>query len=140
MNSRGFFLAFNFVLFRSEAFVVPIWKAKVVGKYPSSIFARNDESATSFNEGKNSGLDNKIPNQIKDASPQSGPLQQIKTTLAPAADFLDNVSDGWALSYANLTPNRYVFYAELISYESIFFSQTGTVKELFLVKYSLRRT
>jgi hypothetical protein len=103
-------VAFNFVIFRSEAFNVPTRKATVIGNHPPLIFAQNGKSVTPFNEKRISQLDEKLPNQRYDAPPSSSLLQrEIETALAPVSDFLDNVSGGWALSYADLSPNRYVF-------------------------------
>ena len=102
MHFFGVFLAFNFVLSRSEAFVVPNWEGTVIGKFPPSNFSQN-------NQRKNSRLKNQLKNEGYDSLPQSSQVQrQLETTLAPAIDFIDNASDGWALSYADLTPNRYV--------------------------------
>lgn len=136
MHYRGFvLLAFNFVLFRSEAFVVPIQKANVVERYLSVVFAQKDDSTPSFKEGRIAGLENKLPIQSYDASPQSDPLRQIETALAPAAEFLDTASDGWALSYADLSPNSertlpgQVFLATNIAYTAVglFLSLQGEV-------------
>jgi len=129
-------LAFNFVLFRSQAFVVPTRRARVIVNHPSLIFAQKDKSAASFNEKKISQLEEKRPNQRCDAPPSSLLRQQVETALAPASDFLDNVSGGWALSYADLTPNSertlpgQVFLATNIAYTvvGIYLSLQGEVR------------
>lgn len=102
MHFFGLFLAFIFVLSRSEAFVVPNWEGAAIGKFPPLTFSQN-------NQRKNSRLKNQLKNEGCDSLPQTSQVQrQLETTLAPAIDFIDNASDGWALSYADLTPNRYV--------------------------------
>ena len=102
MHFRAVFLVFNFVLYRSEAFIVPNRKGIAVGKDLSLSFAQNLES-------RNSRLKSQLKNEGFDISPESSRVQQqLETTLAPAIDFIDSASDGWALSYADLTPNRYV--------------------------------
>ena len=106
MHCRAFVLAFNFVLFRSEAFVVSTRKARAIGNHPPFIF---EIFVKSFNEERDSRLYEKSRQQRTEAQPQSSPLlRQVESALAPAADFLDNFSDGWALTYADLTPNRCV--------------------------------
>lgn len=100
MHCLAFTLAFSILLYRSEAFVVPARKA-VIGNHLSLI------SATSFDEKTISQLKaKKSSEQRYDASPSDTPIQQqVEAALAPAANFLDDVSGGWALTYADLTPH-----------------------------------
>ncbi len=137
MHCSGVFLAFHFVtvLSRSEAFVVPNWEGTVIGNYPSLNFAQD-------NQRRHSWLKNQLKNEGYDSLPQSSQVQRrLETTLAPAIDFIDNASDGWALSYADLTPNRYVspYFINSITISCILLT-TGTVKELFQAKLSSQRT
>lgn len=129
MHFRAVFPVFNFVLHRSDAFVVPNRKATAVGKFPSLSFAENLESRIS-------GLKSQLKNEGYEISPESSRVQQqLETTLAPAIDFIDNASDGWALSYADLTPNSertllgQAFLATNIAYTAvgIFLSLQGEV-------------
>jgi hypothetical protein len=136
MHCLAFTLAFNILLYRSEAFVVPARKA-VIGNHLSLI------SATSFDEKTISQLKaKKSSEQRYDASPSDTPIQQqVEAALAPAANFLDDVSGGWALTYADLTPHRYVLLLKFFFLNQIhFFSQISIAKKLFLAKVSLLRT
>jgi len=103
-------LFFICVLRLSEAFVVPTTRARVIGDPTLLFLAQKDESTTAaFDETDFSQLQEKLPNVAYDVPPTSSILQQqVQTALAPAADFLEDISGGWALSYADLTPNRYV--------------------------------
>ena len=119
MYWHGYVFASGFLLFQSEAFVVPTLRANVLVNHQSLLFAQNDKSTTSLNEESVSRLDNQsydIP------SPSSRLRLQVETLLAPAATFLDDSSDGWALSYADLTPDRYVFRVSFFyPYQEIMF-------------------
>lgn len=107
-NYQAIVLAFNFLFFQSTAFVVPTKRAAtVIGNHPFTTFSRNHKSASSFSKKKTSQLEEKLQNKRDDAQPSRNILRrQVESALAPASNFLDNVSDGWALSYADLTPNR----------------------------------
>mmetsp|Transcript_6208 Transcript_6208/g.12831 ORF Transcript_6208/g.12831 Transcript_6208/m.12831 type:complete len:249 (-) Transcript_6208:40-786(-) len=122
MYWHGYVFASGFLLFQSEAFVVPTLRANVLVNHQSLLFAQNDKSTTSLNEESVSRLDNQsydIP------SPSSRLRLQVETLLAPAATFLDDSSDGWALSYADLTPDSertlpgQVFLATNIAYTGV---------------------
>jgi len=102
MYWHGFALASTFLLIRLEAFTVPSLKAKVLVHNKPSLFAQNEKSATSFNKENIPQLDK----QSYDAPTTTNQLRnQVETFLAPATTFLDDASDGWALSYADLTPD-----------------------------------
>ncbi|MGK3740360.1 MAG: hypothetical protein ACI90V_007210 [Bacillariaceae sp.] len=94
----------------SEAFVVRTTRRTwVISRdHPSlSFLAHKDEAAVAFDEKIISRLEEKVPNDNDDAYTYDVPplQQQIQNAVAPAANFLDDVSGGWALSYADLTPN-----------------------------------
>lgn len=103
MYWHGCALASTFLLIQLEAFTVPTLSTKVLVDNASLLFAQNEKSATSFNEKSITQLDR----QSYDAPTKTNQLRnQVETFLAPATSFLDDASDGWALSYADLTPDR----------------------------------
>mmetsp|Transcript_24261 Transcript_24261/g.67198 ORF Transcript_24261/g.67198 Transcript_24261/m.67198 type:complete len:217 (-) Transcript_24261:1227-1877(-) len=92
-------------LLPSAAFVVPTNRRRVVGYHILSSSAQKEES-TSIYDGKRTSQSEKETNQTHGLEPATSKLQQrIETALSPATEFLDDVSGGWALSYADLTPN-----------------------------------
>ena len=109
MNRKIVAIALNVVFFQSEAFVVPTTKVKVIGNCPSFNFAEKYKVGTNTNlkEKRIRQLEEKLADENFKASSLS--LQrQVEKFLGPLTGFLDNISDGWALSYADLTPYRYV--------------------------------
>jgi len=108
-HSKVLLLFFLSVVLHSEAFQLPVKKTKSITKHTLVIFAQEDESTASLNERKYSNLEEKLSDRPYETPQATNVLQQrFETALAPAADFLENASGGWALSYADLTPNRCV--------------------------------
>ena len=103
---KAFALALNALLLRSNAFVVPTRRARAIGIYQSLKLERNDKLGTSVDKKSKFQIWERLPDQRYDPSPTSSLQQQLENFLAPVSDYLDNASDGWALSYADLTPNR----------------------------------
>mmetsp|Transcript_2919 Transcript_2919/g.8014 ORF Transcript_2919/g.8014 Transcript_2919/m.8014 type:complete len:250 (-) Transcript_2919:998-1747(-) len=95
--------AFNFVCFRSDAFILPTKRVDVLGRCSFLNFAKKYERETNVNKKRIQQPEEKPADQKHDAQ-NIQPQQQLQTVLAPLADYLDNASDGWALSYADLTP------------------------------------
>lgn len=95
--------------FLSEAFVAPTRRIGVIRKYGStSSFTKEYGSAVSSVES-NCHLMERKRNGAYDVAPTESSMQErVQGFLAPAADLLEDKSDGWALSYADLTPDRYV--------------------------------
>lgn len=129
-------LFFICVLLLSEAFVVPTTRTRVIGDPTILFLAQKDESTAVVDETDFSRLQDKLPNVAYDVPPTSSILQQqVQTALAPAADFLEDISGGWALSYADLTPNSentfpgQVFLATNVAYTIVgfFLSMQGEV-------------
>ena len=103
---KAFALALNALLLRSNAFVVPTRRATAIGICQSLKLERNDKLGTSVDKKSKFQIWERLPDQRYDPSPTSSLQQQLENFLAPVSDYLDNASDGWALSYADLTPNR----------------------------------
>lgn len=137
INRHAIVLVFICSLLLSEAFVVPTRRTRVIGDHILLSSAEKDESTgTAIYDGKRIPQSEKKPNQTYDVGPvRSSFQQQVETTLAPAAEFLDDISGGWALSYADLTPNSektlvgQIFLATNVAYAivGIFLSLQGEV-------------
>lgn len=105
INSHAVVLVFLGTLPLSEAFVVPVRRTRVIDDYILSRSAQKDESTAIYDE-KIIPQSEKEPKHTYDVVPTRSSLQQqVETVLAPAAEFLDDISGGWALSYADLAPN-----------------------------------
>ena len=92
----------------SEAFVVRTNRRTswVIRDHHILSFLAHKEEAAAFDEKTILRLEEKVPDDNDAYTYDVPPLQQqIQNAVAPAADFLDDVSGGWALSYADLTPN-----------------------------------
>ena len=117
--SKSIPLAFSFVCIRSDAFILPTKKIEVIGSCSSLNFAKKHEPQTTVTNKRIPQPGQKLADQNKNA-PNISPERQIETVLAPVTGFLDNISDGWALSYADLTPYRYVIVALNYTIERLF--------------------
>jgi len=102
----------------SEAFVVPPTRTrtKLIGNLPLLFLSKKDFVV----EKDFSPLEDDQP---KDDLLRSSVLQRrVVTALTPASDFLDDISGGWALSYADMRPESentvlgQVFLATNIAY------------------------
>eukprot|EP00536_Pseudo-nitzschia_multiseries_P015119 jgi/Psemu1/311741/fgenesh1_kg.823_\ len=122
-NYRAIALTFVCIVLPSEAFVVPTSGIRVIGDHNILSSSAQKEESTSIYDGERSSQSETDPNQAYDVDSTRSALQQrIETVLAPASEFLDDVSGGWALSYADLTPNSektpvgQIFLATNVSY------------------------
>ncbi|VEU38720.1 unnamed protein product [Pseudo-nitzschia multistriata] len=105
VTSNTILLVCSCAALQSDAFVLPIRRRAVIGDNILSTSAPRNELTTIYDGKRIAGSASKT-NRTYDASPATSPLQrQVENALAPTAEFLDDISGGWALSFADLTPD-----------------------------------
>lgn len=104
VQAAAFFFLHSALL--SEALVAPTRRIGFIREYEStSSFMKEYGWAVSSVE-RNCHLMERKRNDAYDVAPTETSLQErVEVFLAPAAELLEDKSDGWALSYADLTPD-----------------------------------